>query len=337
MADKELSIGESLAAAFAESDGGGNEDNAGAENQEQAQDSSTEDKTQVQENNDKAASDEDQIKGDDGGTSATTLEPPQHWSEADKTAFKAATPEVQEWALRRDKEMTGDYTRKTQEIANFRKTWDPVNEMFASHIAQGMNPAAVIQRWAQVAQHLQQNPAQALQQLAQQYNINLSSLTQGQKPDNDDMFVDPRVNQLQQQLQQLQGHLQSRDQAELTARQRTYENEIQAFAEQKTETGDPAHPFFEEVMQDMMMLARSQRAAGYEPKLQDLYDNAVWSNPIVREKQLAAQQKAAAQKAEKEAIEKAKKAQKAAKSVGGAAPSEPAKDVSIRESLESLL
>lgn len=337
--DKEVSLSETISAAFDESDK--TDEQSSAPDRDEANDQSDikdqeADKDQPDAEDKSGKKDTGDQDGKDEGQ-PETVNPPAHWSAADKEAFKGATKDVQEWALRREKEMTADYTRKTQDIANFRRTWDPVHQMFAPHIQQGANPASIIQGWAQVAQHLQQNPAQALQQLARQYNIDMSSLTQGEKPDNDDLFVDPRVAQMQQQLQQLQSHLQSRDQAELHTRQRSYENEIQSFAEQKTEAGEAAHPFFDDVMQDMMTLARAQIASGQQPKLQDLYEKAVWSNPLIRERQLAAQQQAAAKIAEKEAIEKAKKAQKASKSVGGSAPGEPAKDMSIRESLESLM
>lgn len=50
-------------------------------------------------------------------TEPEPIDPPQHWADGDKEAFKALPRDRQEWVLKRDKEMTADYTRKTQELA----------------------------------------------------------------------------------------------------------------------------------------------------------------------------------------------------------------------------
>ena len=46
-----------------------------------------------------------------------TLEPPQHWPAEKKELFRSQTPEAQQFLLERHKAMEGDYTRKTQELA----------------------------------------------------------------------------------------------------------------------------------------------------------------------------------------------------------------------------
>lgn len=280
------------------------------------------------------------VRPDKDAQEGAVLEPPVHWSAADKESFKKAPADVQEWALRRDRDMTADYTRKTTEIADFRKTWGPVHEMFAPHIAQGTNPAPLIQSWAQVASQLQQNPRQAIEQLAKQYGVDLTP------PKTDDIWgsadqkpatiQDPRVGELQQQLQMVTGHLQQRDQLDKQLKQQTFENQIRDFAEKKTETGDPANPYFEELIPDMMQLAQAVQAAGQEPQINELYDRALWANPSTREKTLASQRAAAEKKAQDEAIAKAKKAKQAGKSVGGSSvdTAAPAKK-SLREELES--
>lgn len=270
------------------------------------------------------------------------LSAPEHWSATDKETFAKSPRDVQEWALRRDKEMTADYTRKTQDIANFRKTWEPLNDMFAPHIAQGVNPTSLIQSWAQVANQLQQNPQQAIQQLAQQYNVDLNSFTKQKENDiwgeetQPQNYQDPRFSQLEQQFNQLTGQLQQRDQAEREAKVKTFEDNIRSFAEQKTEAGSLAHPHFDELLPDMMNLAKVTQQNGQQPDLQKLYETALWANPSTREKTIAAQQAAAAKKAEDEAIAKARKARQASKSVGGNSTSASLQhDMSLRDMLES--
>lgn len=288
---------------------------------------------------------QNQAGGNANTDTQEALQPLPTWSQNDQEAFKGAPRNVQEWILRRDKEMNADYQRKTTEIAEFRRTWDPINQMFAPYVAQGINPQQTIQQWAAVAQQLQQNPAEALKALAQQYNVNLGGLTHPQNTGIDDQnWESPETKALreqfeaqQRQLQAVTAHLQQREQTEVQSRQAQLVNEIQAFAEQKTEAGHPAHPYFDEVLNDMMAQAKVLRANGMQPNVQDLYDQCVWANPTTRQKMIAAQQSAAAAKAQQEAIDKANRAKAAAKSVNGNATGEPSREMSIRESLESLL
>lgn len=284
---------------------------------------------------------DDKVADESKDVNAEKLKAPEHWSAEDKAAFDGAPKSVQEWALRRDSQMNSDYTRKTEDIANFRKTWQPVNDLFSPHIARGVNPAAVIQNWASIAQNLESNPLETLKSLAAQYKIDLSSFTPKK---NDDIWGDekptevndPRFSQLEQQLKQLTGHLQQRDQSERETRVKTFESKIREFSEQKTEAGAPAHPYFDELLPDMMALARAAQSSGIQPDLKDLYEKALWSNPSTREKTIASQQAIAAKKAEDEAIAKARKAQHASKSVGGGSQdSGSVSNMSIRELLES--
>lgn len=281
---------------------------------------------------------EDDSNKEDSNGGDQSIKAPDHWAEADKQAFSKASPEVKEWALRRDKEMTADYTRKTQEIAEFRKHWQPLHDMFSPYISQGVQVAPLIQGWAQVAQHLQQNPKEALLQLAKQHNVDLTpqqadDIWSNEQPQN---VNDPRVADLQKRVETLTGHLQQRDQMEQQTRLKTFENDIQQFAQQKTESGDPAHPYFDELLNDMVTMARAMQAQGMKPELKDLYEKALWANPSTREKHTAAQQKAAAKAAEQEAIAKAKKAKQASKSVGGSPGAGKLEQrMSLRDMIES--
>jgi hypothetical protein len=107
-----------------------------------------------------------------------TKEPPTHWSQADKDKFKSQPPEAQAFILDRFKAMEGDYTRKTQEIANFKKEYGPVDEMFAPHKdvlrQKGFTPRSLIEAWANVETKLAAGPDSAvdvIKGLVSGYNI----------------------------------------------------------------------------------------------------------------------------------------------------------------------
>lgn len=97
------------------------------------------------------------------------------------------------------------------------------------------------------------------------------------------------VQALQQQLEQVTGHLTTQQRAQQEEAQRDEEEqrndvrtEIAKFA------ADPANEFYSEVREDMLGYIQSRRATG----LKDAYDKAIWANPMTRAKLIARQQEA---------------------------------------------
>lgn len=327
------SISEDLSAAFESYEVGdetpGSEANAEVESQETSSGANAEVSETLE-----AGEGETGVDTDAGAEGEVeSLAAPEHWPQADKDLFTGLDPKGQQFLLDRHKAMEADYTRKTQEIADFRKTYDPVAQLFEPYQAElranGTTPAEVVSRWASVDRALESDPAGTLQQLAQSYGLDLANLEAAPQ-------VDPQVKALQEQMAMLTRSIQDREQAEVTTRHNTMLNEIESFSTQTNEAGEPAHPYFDAVVNDMAALAHAERSAGREPKLDALYERAVWANPEVREQMLAAQRKAAEEKAEKEAIAKAKQAKSASRSVSGSptGSAPPTDDLSLRESLE---
>jgi hypothetical protein len=97
---------------------------------------------------------------------ADSKDPPTHWSQADKDKFKSQAPETQAFILDRFKAMEGDYTRKTQAIANLKNEYGPVDEMFAPHKdvlrQKGFTPRSLIEAWANVETKLAAGPDSAI-------------------------------------------------------------------------------------------------------------------------------------------------------------------------------
>lgn len=278
-------------------------------------------------------------EGEETTAPVKALEPPSNWSEQDKATFKAAPPEVQEWALRRHNDMEAAFTKKTQEIAEFRRGYEPVEQMFAPHMeelrAQGTTPADVIQRWYQAEQFLTRSPVEGLQWLAQTFGVDLGQVAAGKSTEG--AAVDTTVQALKQELSELKTAWTQREQAEVRTRQQAITNDIQTFAAEVDGSGQPAHPHFDDVVQDMVLLAQAERAAGRTPVLKDLYEKAVWANPSTREKVLVSQREAEAKKSAAEARAKAAAARKAGSSVTGAPTTggSQATELSLREQLEA--
>ena len=279
-----------------------------------------------------------------GNTTAQTIqeliEAPAHWPDEIKGRFGELGKlqggnEWQKWLLDRHKSMEGDYTKKTQAFADFRKNYEPVHSLLEPYLPQlqqaGMGPADLIQRYFEADKRLQENPTDALKWLAEQYGVDLSKLPQHQQ-------ADPAYTKLQQELAELRRSVQTREQQESQTRLNATLNEINTFADEKDETGNPKRPYFGEVVNDMMALAQALRASGQTPKLQDLYDRAVWANPEVRQRLIAAEKQAQAKLEADEAAKKAARAKKASASVSGSpGASAPRTDRTLREELEAQL
>ncbi len=99
--------------------------------------------------------------------------------------------------------------------------------------------------------------------------------------------------------------------------QQSIVNQISSFADERDANGNPVHPFFEDVADDMAILVQAERAAGRSPDLKTLYDKAVWSNQALRQRILDEQREAAVERAKQAAQTRVANAQQAAVSVSG--------------------
>lgn len=270
------------------------------------------------------------------------------WPEADKAMFKTLPKEAQDFVLRRHREMEGDYTKKTQGFADFRKTYEPVAQMFAPFEPQmrqqGWTPGTLIKAWGDVEQQLMSGKGhEVVARIIKDYRVDVSKIpglssapqssavvnTAATQPAAGPSF-DPAVETLleakfgklltplQEQLQALANEATTRQRAQQLEQQRAAESTVQTFIDAKAPNGEPAHPHYAEVEEHMVILARAERQKGLSPDLNQIYEQAVWANPSTREKLRAAESAALVAKANEAARAKAAAARKASASVTGA-------------------
>lgn len=265
-----------------------------------------------------------------------TFAPPEHFSDDDKKIFEGLPQEQQEWMLGRYKNMEADYTKKTQAHAEFKTTYEPIDQLIEpirqNLVLSGITPALYIQRLMTADQYLNSQPKEAIKWLMQSYGVSLDAL-EGEADDTSD----PEIQGLRKELTDLRSSLESRQKADETALYTSAANQISEFREAKDEAGKPLHPLLDDVMEDITRLAHAERAIGRQPDLADLYDRAVWANPATRAKALEVQSKVQAETAKREAAKKAAKAKEAASSVEGApagTEETPLADLPLREQLK---
>lgn len=266
------------------------------------------------------------------------LTAPEHWAAKDKELFNKQPAEVQQWALDRHKAMEGDHTQKSQAASEATKRYEPIEQVMAPFRpwaqSQGLSDAQLMSQWANAHRALLSgNGKEMLLATAQQYGIDLTGEAQP---------VDPQIQELNTVVRNLQGQIQQTQQTFIGQQQSTMEQQLDVFAKQADDQGALLHPHFDTVMNDMVVLAQAERAQGRIPEIKDLYDKAVWMNPETREQNLAAQQTAAATKAQQEVAakqkqdqERANKANLASASVSGdGSTAAPTQDGSIRSLLK---
>jgi len=273
-------------------------DQVAPENEEETKDSTEEPSDEI---DDAAVA---HVQGED--SKEPPLQAPKNWSEEVRSKFTELPREAQEYMLKRDKEMTADYTRKTQEIAEQRKNFESFDKVIAPMrqqiAASGISEPEYIARLLNADLALRNNPKMALKQLAQGYGIDLSSYDS----DSVELETDSQISQLQQQNQAILAELNQFKQQNLQSARQQTENQINTFSQTKDDKGNLKYPHFDKVRVKMGNLIDAGEAKG----LEDAYAKAVRLDDELYKESLDAQRKSA--KAEedarrKAAVEKAKK------------------------------
>jgi hypothetical protein len=265
------------------------------------------------------------------------LPAPNHWPKDFAAKFEALDAPAQHMFMERYKDLEGDYTKKTQAIAKYKKRQDAFDEIMAPFKSQferaGMDDVGAVRQLLAAHDYLRKDPANAIAWLANQYGVDIGAI--GNDPALEDEFADPQVKQLQQQVAQLTGFIQNQQTQQQSYEQASTQSFIDQFAAETDASGNPAHPHFETVRSVMGSLISSGNATD----LKSAYEAAVYANPELRQAELervAARQSQA--KVKTEAVQKAKKAQRS-KVRGSATPAAQAlpANASIRDTINASI
>jgi hypothetical protein len=253
--------------------------------------------------------------------------PPAHLTAEQKAKFATLPREAQESFVEIEKAREAVYTRKDQETAEFRKSAEPILQAvqpFKQYLEQlapmiGQSPDRLIAGLLGVEYQLrtgtQEQKRQALSQILSTYQIDLAS-EQGQ------FAPDPRIAQLEQQVNQLTHHLTEGQRQEQERQLTAAQAHIQDFNKDK--------PYFEDVRPMMALFLGNGQATD----LSQAYDMAVHANPAIRERVLADARKADDAKRQEEAAKRAEDARKSGKvnvRSGTAQPTPKTMDEEIEE------
>ena len=271
----------------------------------------------------------DNVEASENSTESK-LEAPKNWSDDVKKVFDTLPRKSQEFMIKRDKEMTSDYTKKTQDLAEQRKNIEALDKVLQparqNIQATGIGEAEYISRLLNADQALRTNPKMARRQLAQGYGINLSSLEDESESWND---PDPQIAQLMQQNQQIMAELNQFKQQNMQSTVAQTEQTVEQFSTKTDANGNLLHPHFDKVRVKMGNLIDAGEAKG----LDDAYAKAVRLDDDLYAEALKASQLSV----KKQEDSKRKKAVEKARKVKPSASANPPKGSVKASDLDSLL
>jgi hypothetical protein len=236
-----------------------------------------------------------------------SLQAPKHWAQADRDLFSKAPPDIQKRWLDREGEYQKGFDSKAQEYAAYKREWDPVDQAikpFERDLGlRGISRQQFVGQLVNVHKWLTENPTEALPWIAQQYEVDLQSLLNSSEGA---AQVDPTVRALQSEIAQLKSHLTGFTAEQQRAAHATNLSKVSTFADAKDDKGNPLHPYFDELAQDIVQIMKTG-----EKDLDTAYKKACRLNEGVWEKIQAQQlieQRAKQDQTAKARVEKAKKA-----------------------------
>lgn len=276
----------------------------------------------------------------DAAVDASAVEPedipmPQSWKKEWEPDWKLTPKQARQRFLEREKQMLDGlegYKADANYGRSLKKAFEPYMDVLRS---QGVDEAKAV-AYLLNAHRMLSDPKTARQQyeaIAKSYNITpaQAAAVAAADPAAAAQSDHPAVRAALERIERVEGFLTEQQQREHKTRVETTQKEVDAFA------SDPAHPYFDEVSEDIAKLIR----AGYP--LADAYEKAVWANPVTRQKELGRIQKEEAEKNRQKALEVARQAKKGkAVNVKGRdsarASTEPAGDIdeTLRETLANI-
>jgi hypothetical protein len=240
----------------------------------------------------------------EGDSSQAKVAPPEGWPSDANLAWDRL-PKAAQDALRADLD-AGRITVGKPAMGNTAP--DPVREVVKAYETEisrrGMAPEQAVKVLFEAQRALDENPIEALRQLARSYGVDPANLAPANGAQAPLQSADSVLGQLQQEVATLRGYLTQQQMAD-------QHRIISDFAQTKAADGAAAYPHFEQVRVTMGNLLD----VGEAKSLKDAYDMAVWARPDLRERILADQRKAEDAKREADARKAAEDARKRAVSV----------------------
>jgi hypothetical protein len=174
----------------------------------------------------------------------------QGLTELEKTQYAALPAEMQQYVAR-TMESVDQRSAQLQEYQQLEQMIiGPRREAWA---ANGANPASALNQLLALSDFAGTDPGQFVMWFADQHKLDLDALLDARDEANasNGGAPDPHIAGLQQQIQQLQNTIGGFQNLTLQQQQAQNMRTVQTFIEEKDAGGQPAHPYFNEVADDI--------------------------------------------------------------------------------------
>ncbi len=237
--------------------------------------------------------------------------PPPGWSQEAKASWATLSPAIQAAVIKREQEVSSgfaQYGQIAQRHKEFEQIVTPRRQYYAG---QGISDTEAVNNLWLWFEALQNSPSKAFPELAQRFGIDLSTVIPGAQADADQSsYIDPVVQSLQNEIQQLRGQV-----GQVTG---TFQQQAQERTRQELANFAKDKPHFEAVRVSMGRLMQ----AGMANSLDEAYQQALALNPEIQAQIQRDQQAEAAKKAAETALTTRPPTQRqAGVSLRGGAPS----------------
>lgn len=212
------------------------------------------------------------------------LQPVPAWKEEARQAWEslAANQEYHDGLRQLRSQFDSDYQYRTKleqersDLSRQAQTAQQFQQLAQQYgdVLQGRNPLEVAGQLFWYSQRLAQNPQETIQQLAQQYGVDLNQVVQDQP------YIDEYTQQLHGQVSQMQQQLYNWQVQQQQEQTRQVLENARAFEFETDAEGNLLRPFVKDVAQDMLRLMQ----AGYAQDFQTAYDRACRMNDDVWQK-----------------------------------------------------
>lgn len=237
--------------------------------------------------------------------------PPPGWSQESKTYFNSlpADHPLRKDVAKREEEVSNGFKKYSDDAKRYQEIEQVLAPVRPNYQKVGIqSDAEAIKRLFMWEGMIRQNPAQALQQLAQQYGVNLSPAQSSDQPSTAAQEIPPQLRPVIDQFGQVSQRLQNLETHLTQSQEQQVSKELTAFAKDK--------PHFEKVRTAMGRLLQSGMAAD----LDNAYQMAIWADPEIRKQMREEEDTKRRAEMEKSATEQALKARRAAVSPQARAP-----------------
>lgn len=200
---------------------------------------------------------------------------PKSWPKEMHDHWGKTPKEVQDYWNTREKQMLDGLEQYKGDATFAKQIKETLNPYMATINALGVDAPTAIRSLLNADHQLRvgspSQKAQYFQHLAKQYGVDLGGIA----PQESEPKIDPRIQQLQDELHWLKQVIHTGNKQQLDEQRQKIQNEVNSFA------SDPKHPYFDEVSEEIVALLKDGAT------LEDAYEKAVWANPVTRQKEMS--------------------------------------------------